>query len=733
MPDPRDPSSGPSSHDPPRPQALRVAGHAAHWLPPGVSLHLHGHEIHGGMLYVGSGLPAAAAWGGTEPALVDPRLPVERDPRATLAAEAPYWPSYAEVTPAFRAKYLRWLAGGRRDPGVDLGCVFLFFYGIERRILLDAETDARAAAEVPALLAEVERLLDVYGEDGSFGGYADSLLELASLRHGLAEPEAGEPPSGRTGFDLPFGLRVALGRLAAARAPIPAEWALAWLRASPLVSLRTPATRCPAEFETLFRRRYRERFGEGMVLKPNRTPLSLAYGPASASFGGQEFRLTLDGIPDVGVLQAPLDRLRAVAEAATEALDRYSRWVGRGGEAESLAALSLLPAELLRARVRRLVPPLVVELANALGPDGRGSLPTATLLRHWPGQKPDRLSRKEAEGLTEFLEKLGLGIAPDVRHTGINPSQSEAAAVFLLPTEAPEPGPDLAAATLLLTLAAAVAGADEIARAEEEQIERHLESAYHLGPADRARLRAHLAWLRACPPGTTGLKKQVEPLPPERRAGIARALVAIAGADGHVSAAEVKMLSRLYPLLGLDAKQVYADVHALAAGSAPVPILPADPAADYAIPRPPAGPEAVPAAPAPPAFVLDTARIAAIQHDTREVTRVLAAVFAGEDEAGEAPAAAVEAPPEPGEDAAPPAGDRLPGLDAAHSALVRALEDRLAWPLAEFAAVAERHGLLAAGAIETINDAAFQLCDEPLLEGHDPVEVNPYAREELFA
>jgi hypothetical protein len=31
---------------------------------------------------------------------------------------------------------------------------------------------------------------------------------------------------------------------------------------------------------------------------------------------------------------------------------------------------------------------------------------------------------------------------------------------------------------------------------------------------------------------------------------------------------------------------------------------------------------------------------------------------------------------------------------------------------------------MAAGAIEAINEAAFELADEPLLEGDDPLEVN---------
>ncbi|HLM66779.1 MAG TPA: TerB N-terminal domain-containing protein, partial [Longimicrobium sp.] len=605
----------------------------ARWVPPGEAVPFAGHHLPGGMLYVGTGLGSVSAMREAEPALLDPGCPISHDPAEAAYATAPYWPSYSGVSAAFRAKYLRWLAEGRRDPKGDVSCVFLFFYGIERRVLVDAESDPRAAAEVPALLAEVERLLEVYGDNGSFRGYAGNFLEFARTRHALAhrgDPAAAPDPNGATWLEV----RVALGRFAVERRPIPADWALAWLESSGQWSPRTAAQRCPDEFQAAFRLRYRERFGDGMVLRPNRKRLTLEYVPASASFAGQAYRLSLGELPDVGALTAPVDRLRQVADAATEAIDRYSRFLGRGGEENSLAALGLLPPEVLRRKVRREPPPLVADVASALRPEGRGLIGSRMLVGHWPSAKPDRLTRKEAEGVAEFLEKLGIGIAPDARHTGINLSQSGMAALFLLPAQSQEPGPDFANATLLLTLAAAVAGSDEIARGEEEEIERHLESAYRLNEADRVRLRGHLDWLRACPPSTTGLRKQLEPLPAETRRGIARALIAIAGADGHVSPAEVKMLAKLYPLLGLDAQQVYADVHALAAGT-PATILPAEPSREYAIPRPAAEP-AVAASPA--GFTLDTSRIAAIQSETHEVTRVLASVFADEEPASAEPA-----------------------------------------------------------------------------------------------
>ena len=702
-----------------RPAAGRfgaASGVEARWVPPGEAVEVHGYVIRDGMVYVGEKLPAVAetGWRTTEPALIDPRIRVETATAAIDASSAGYWPSYSEVSPGFRAKYLRWLAEGRTNPAIDLGCVFLFFYGIERRLLTpDIGGGEVPEAEVRVLTGEVQRLLGIYGSNGSFRSYASSFLQLVRTLHGGADLDAAVPPTERGG-ELPLALRAKLARFALAKAPIPAEWALAWTRLSPLITLRTAATRCPDEFEAAFRHAYRARFGEGMVLKPNRTKLTVTYRPASASFNGDQVQLAVADLPDVAVLTAPVDRLRQVAETATDAIDRYSRWVGRTGEGESLPALALLPAEVLRPRVRRVTPPLLADIVGAMSGESHATVPTSMLLRHWPGARADKLSKKEAEGLTELLEKLGVGIAPDVRHTGINPSNAGHAAVFSLPGEAPEPGPDFAAASLLLTLGAAVADADERSRAEEEELERHMETAYRLSDVDRARLRAHLAWLRACPPSIAAMKKQLEPLPAEQRAGIARTLIAIAGADGHVSPAEMKMLAKLYPLLGLEVSRLYTDVHALA--SAPVTVIAADAVEDFALPRP-----------ATPGFTLDVSRIESIQRETQDVTRVLASVFADEEPAQPAPIAV-----EVEEEAPAPADDRLQGLDAAHSALVRALGERDEISAGDFAALAERGGLMAGGAIETINDAAFQLCDEPLLEGTDPIEINPYAREELL-
>ena len=77
-------------------------------------------------------------------------------------------------------------------------------------------------------------------------------------------------------------------------------------------------------------------------------------------------------------------------------------------------------------------------------------------------------------------------------------------------------------------------------------------------------------------------------------------------------------------------------------------------------------------------------------------------------------------------------GSALDGLDSLHAELVRYLAQRRIWSREEFEQTAGELGLMPAGAIETINDAAFERCDEPLLEGDDPLEVNDEALKELL-
>lgn len=225
----------------------------ARWVPPGEEVSLAGFQLTGGMLYVGSGLRALN--GVTEPALLNPHLHVAGGVVDESIRLMGYWPSYSDISPEARRAYLQWLARGRTNPLADMGYVFLFFYGLERRSLLDAPKDGTAAGEIPAIVAEVRRLMTLYGASGSFRRYATSFLEYLEAEtraQGLLDLE--NPPETEPGYELPLTLRLGLGQMALRGIPVPAAWAHAWVLSDPNINRRTPVTRCAEAFKICSRR-----------------------------------------------------------------------------------------------------------------------------------------------------------------------------------------------------------------------------------------------------------------------------------------------------------------------------------------------------------------------------------------------------------------------------------------------------------------------------------------------
>ena len=145
---------------------FREPAYKARWIPCGESVDVAGMSIPNGMLYVGLSLPTAQ--GRQEPALINPNLPVSRQPVDISQRQMQYWPSYSEISPDARRAYLQWLSTGRTDPTADIGYVFLFFYGLERRALVDLESTPGAQEEVQSIVTEVRRLLSLYSQSGSF-------------------------------------------------------------------------------------------------------------------------------------------------------------------------------------------------------------------------------------------------------------------------------------------------------------------------------------------------------------------------------------------------------------------------------------------------------------------------------------------------------------------------------------------------------------------------------------
>ena len=684
------------------------------WVPSGRSVSIHGYDIPDGLIYVGEQLWGVNRWSGVEPALINPKLAVNKKSPDRDGQTMTYWPSYSEISPAARAAFLEWLASGRSDPHAYIGYVFIYFYGLERRALADATQISSARQELPVIRHEVERLLGIYSHNRSFSSYASSFMDLLSTSEETGRGYDAEPPAPADTWQVPLGLKIALAHLALDEKPLSPSWALAWLECDPEVHLRTPAKRCHEEFRELFAAKYRELHGEGLVLKPNKTKIRARYRPASRSIGSL-VDVPVGDLPDLTALTGPMKKLRGIAEECCNELDAYSRWLGRNPEGRgSLGAVALLPDALAASAEGTEVQSLVAWLETKLQEDGP-LVNGAELIAKWPSSSPEKLSKAESVLLAEFLQKKKYGIEPDVRFGGPTLNSQMSALFFRLGDESPSaPSSSYVGGTVLLHLAAAVSTSDgSVTTAEEEHLERHMETSLDLNPGEPERLRAHLQWLLANPPSLTGLKKRLEHLKASQRDSIGQFLVSVAGADGHVAPAEITMLKKVYRLLGLETDAVFSHVHALSVSPATVPVTirPASTSKTGV---------SIPGKPSPDAEVnLDMGAVAAKLDETATVAALLGDVFADEEDVSVAPAVLPES--------------SVAGLDSSHSAFVRALIERDTWNRAELEELAEQLGVLPDGAVELVNDAAFEVAGEPLCEGDDVIYVDKHVSEEMLS
>lgn len=665
----------------------------ARWIPYGQAVEVAGTLLPAGMIYFGHGMTAPN--GITEPCLINPRLKVARNgdfrERHTY-----YWPSYDDISPTARRAYLNWLAEGRSHPDCDLGYVFLFFYGLERRVVIDTANDSAIRQEWPTVKQELHRLLGIYGQSsGSFRRYAGELLNFMELA-GASDRLYEQPlPSFPKAYELPAYLRLALGQAALDHAPVPPQLALAWVRMNPENNLRTAATRCPDEFEQLFIQRYQDLFGPGLILPKNRTKLKFVYHGASASFRGVTVSFSYGDVPDVTALTAPIKSLMVIANQCTDELGSFSRLIGKDPEARSsLEGLLNLPATLWPSDAKGLLEDLTKDMR-----DGMLTLPLGEIIARLGGSGSS-FDRNKVRALARTLEAINIGFEPHVLEGARTPSDKDPVVLFAMPTSDIRSTNNSAyqAAALTLQLASAVAQADgDFNENEIAHLRAEIEGWSHITPAHRQRLHAHLSWLVAAPITLQSLRKKLDPLETKAKETVAAFMATLAQSDGLVSPEEIKFLEKVYKALGVEPRRVFSDIHAVGSGAGQTP-------------QEQKG-----------GFRLDAERIAMLQKDTERVSQLLSEIFTEEEPTP--PPVAVE------EESTTQSG--LLGLDEGHSALLRLILSRPQWARAELDDAAADLELMLDGALEQINEASFDTYDLPLFEGEDPIDVNSEVVEKI--
>lgn len=678
---------------------------AATFLAAGAPATVQGFRIEKGLIYVGRSLPRPGSEHQDDRCLINPSLPISKTAEDLDGQSMPYWPSYAEINPTARRSYLKWQADGRHDPNIGIGYVFLHFYGLERRALFDKSTE-----DIPAIVGDLRALLSVYGSNASFQRHASDLLDALRLNTrsfpALPQPAVDLAQS----CDIPLPVKVGLGRLLASGSPVGAKEALVWALATS-GGLRTPAIRCFRELCQLWQLRFDIAWPNGLQIAAPKRKLQLRYQSAADTFTAD---VTGEDLPDIDALTDLPKRLQDLLSRCTDALDPFSRLLGRDpGAKVKIDAALLLPRDYVEAHP----PPALTALAEKLRiyfeTSKLAQLTYTDLCELTETIDPD--GRPDAAPLSRIgtvLDRVNIAFEPDRRYGSLVVTSKPVFVLFHSPSGAPveSDGPAYSLARLLVEVGTTVANADGQVVAEEvDAIKSELLTIDGLGPLERARLMAYALSLVKSASGDDQIIRKLKNFGEGERQAIAQAAVKAVQADGRIAPEEVKLLERLYKAIGLPKEQAYSDLNRAGVRDndvvSAVPQQPSRPGADIP-PRPRAG------------IAINLERLERIKRETAAVSSVLAEIFADDQVTDIIPTAPSPKP------------SRFEGLDSPHAELVQFLVGRAQIGRSDFDAEAKRLRLLPDGAIETINDWTLDRFSALLLSvGETEIDIDACRRD----
>jgi uncharacterized membrane protein YebE (DUF533 family) len=675
---------------------LVKVGKKGTWIGKHQEVKIHGRTLRG-FLYVGERMDSLRGYM-QEPALVNDSLPAARpsiNPTAFYTDDTlGYWPSYSSLSRECRGSYLDWLATDRSAENTPIGFVFLYFYGFERFFLENSDNSKIQKIHFEHIFEEVFRLNTVFGFNRSFAGYSANFLEFMYLvKPDLFESEKHKLP--KTRHSLLFKLRLAEQVVSTEK--VDEELALAWIKNTEQYSLRTVARRCDVEFDSLFKIYFRQKFPEGMPVKPNKTKLNAEYYAASG--GIPSVKILLEGMPDPSILKGPVNKLIPIADRVTEELASYSRYLGKADTTrDDLAALMLLPSAIANSQPSPLVEAFKT-WAQTIIFENKGLTDVAEFWLQTGLPKPKAINKKESELICSLANFANVGVAPDLRYHHAKLKLDGKIVLFAPGHENGFiPSHTFNQVGVALRLGAMVASIDGfVDESESTELQKLIAHDEKLTDTEKRSLQAYLTWRLATPSDNTGLKNRLSSLDAKEIEFVKRFIISVALADGNVDNKEVKQIEKLYTNLGLDKDTVSSDIHQLTTSNH----------------------KSVSGRESSSEFSIDEAILALHESQTTEAKSMLEEIFTSEEDDEIESLELAES------------SNDINGLDQAHSQLYEKLCTQAQWSRNEVASICGDLNLMIDGAIETVNDWAFDLVDAPVIEDDGEIYIDEEIVEEI--
>lgn len=509
------------------------------WLAENQTFNLKGETINTSLVYYSDKSVS-------EPSCINRTLPIgipAEEPKGSLG----YWPSYSGITAIQRANYIKWLKSGRNSDLSDIGYVFIYFYGLERRAIVEQK-------DIEIILKEVIRLLNRYSFSSSFNSYATRFIIYLSVKF-LYNINLNDFNIENISLNILFPPYFA--QLYKNNKLLDKELAYLYAKSDFKFKRSIVIERVGENFKKLFDKKFEEKYGQGIVLIPNKRLNSVSYHPATIL--SHNYNISDCSIIDIS--QSSFIKLEKIWDECIEELTPLSRTLARGPDISAREAYKKLP-KILQATTVHPDKEKWDEILKASIKKGEfniikmGSVMEALDM---PISNV-KISKKDCISIVENAEEIGLASVPDVRLTSNTCNFDDYICFFkggpLKITQAV--GSEYMTIVRFLEIAMAMGNVNsKIDESEINYINNSLSKKFNINDENRKRLEAYKELFLLNPPSLKIVSKLKTKLNMEQKEELVMMMIGVVLSDNFLDKEEFKALKNLFKSLGIEEYKLY--------------------------------------------------------------------------------------------------------------------------------------------------------------------------------
>jgi hypothetical protein len=245
------------------------------WIAPGESITIAGKTIINGNFYFGNKAKNTCC-SALDISLIDDNLSIVTSDQKYTDHSTCFYPKFSLLSPKCKGAYIDWLASDRTDTNVPMCYIFIYFYGLEHRVIFDYQENLVTDNEYLALFNELNSLRLLL-KDTIFYKKATYLMEWMAIN----KPRLLQMPTTNLALiknSLFFKYTLAIEAIRSK--PISSDLALTWLWQSNHYSFNKKILKDYSVFSNLFKKQYYTQFEKGMIISSSDKKLNLIYKTA---------------------------------------------------------------------------------------------------------------------------------------------------------------------------------------------------------------------------------------------------------------------------------------------------------------------------------------------------------------------------------------------------------------------------------------------------------------------